>query len=129
MDPFAQAHLSELLSAARMGSPAPSADVAEHKARTLMTFNAALAALKGVGAVSDEEMADWTNRMLVVLGERPLPTASARHGEAGHLWVEGRPASAAPTGSSAWVQVPCLGTGGPARSTLGVRRSGPDSRR
>ena len=37
-----------------------------------MTFHAALAALKGVGAVSDEEMADWTNRMLVALGEEPL---------------------------------------------------------
>jgi hypothetical protein len=37
-----------------------------------MTFSAALAALKGVGAVSDDEVADWTNRMLVVLGEEPL---------------------------------------------------------
>lgn len=72
MDPFAQAHLSELLSAARMGPPVPPDDPAEQKSRTLMMFNAALAALKGVGAISDEEMADWTNRMLVVLGEDPL---------------------------------------------------------
>jgi hypothetical protein len=72
MDPFAQAHLSELLAAARIGPPIPSVDPDEQKARTFVTFNAALAALKGVGAVSDEEMTDWTNRMLVVLGERPL---------------------------------------------------------
>lgn len=72
MDPFAQAHLSELLSAARIGSPVPSGDPDEHKARTFAAYNAALAALKGVGAISDEEMADWTNRMLVVLGEAPL---------------------------------------------------------
>jgi hypothetical protein len=72
MDPFAQAHLSELLSDARIGPPFPPADPDEQKARTLMTFNAALAALKGVGAISDDEMADWTNRMLVVLGEEPL---------------------------------------------------------
>jgi hypothetical protein len=37
-----------------------------------MTFNAAVTALKGVGAISDEEMAEWTNRMLVALGEEPL---------------------------------------------------------
>jgi hypothetical protein len=81
MDPFAQAHLSELLAAARMGPPTPSVDPDEQKARTLMTFNAALTALKGVGAVSDEEMAHWTNRMLVVLGEKPLeplPPGTAR---------------------------------------------------
>lgn len=72
MDPFAQAHLSELLAAARIGLPIPSDDPYEWKARTLVTFNAALAALKGVGAISDEEMTDWTNRMLVVLGEKPL---------------------------------------------------------
>jgi hypothetical protein len=72
MDPFARAHLSELLSAARLGPPVPIADLDEHKTRTLMTFNAALAALKGVGAISDEELSDWTNRMLVALGEEPL---------------------------------------------------------
>jgi hypothetical protein len=72
MDPFAQAHLSELLSAARIGPPGPPGDPGEYKARTFGSYNAALAALKGVGAISDEEMADWTNRMLVVLGEKPL---------------------------------------------------------
>jgi hypothetical protein len=72
MDPFAQAHLSELLAAARMGPPVPHVDPEEQRGRTLMTFHAALAALTGVGAVSDEEMADWTNRMLVALGEEPL---------------------------------------------------------
>jgi hypothetical protein len=37
-----------------------------------MTYNAALEALKGVGAISQGEMTEWTNRMLVVLGESPL---------------------------------------------------------
>ena len=46
----------------------PSVDPEERKARTLMCFNATLAALKGVGAISDEEMTEWTNRMLVALG-------------------------------------------------------------
>jgi hypothetical protein len=81
MDPFAQAHLSELLSAARMGPPVPPADPDEQKRLTLMMFNAALAALKGVGAIADGEMADWTNRMLVALGEEPLepvPPGTAR---------------------------------------------------
>ena len=81
MDPFAQAHLSELLASARHGPPVPSVDSVEHKSRTLMTFGAALAALKGVGAVSQEEMAEWTNRMLVALGEEPLeplPPGTAR---------------------------------------------------
>ena len=72
MDPFAQAHLSELLSAARMRPRVPPADPAEQKSRTLIAYQAALAALKGVGAISAEEMTDWTNRMLVVLGEDPL---------------------------------------------------------
>ena len=72
MDPFAQAHLSELLAGARIGRPNRSVDPHEQKAQTLMTFNAALSALKGVGAVSDEEMSEWTNRMLVALGEEPL---------------------------------------------------------
>jgi len=81
MDPFAQAHLSELLSAARIGPPGLSPDPDEHRRWTLVTFNAALAALKGVGAISDEEMAEWTNRMLVALGQQPLepsPPGTAR---------------------------------------------------
>jgi hypothetical protein len=72
MDPFAQAHLSELLADARMGPPVASVDPGEHKTWTLVTFYAALSALKGVGAISDEEMAEWTNRMLVALGENLL---------------------------------------------------------
>ena len=81
MDPFAQAHLSELLAAARIGPPSSTQDADEYKPRTLMTFNAALSALKGVGAITDEERADWTNRMLVALGEQPLeplPPGTAR---------------------------------------------------
>jgi hypothetical protein len=76
MDPFAQAHLSELLAAARTAPPVPFVDPDEQAARTLMTFNAALAALKGVGAISDEEMAEWLNRMLVAVGEQPLEPLS-----------------------------------------------------
>lgn len=72
MDPFAEAHLSELLAGARIGTPVPAVDPDEQKARTLVTFHAALSALKGVGAINDEEMTDWTNRMLVVVGEKPL---------------------------------------------------------
>lgn len=72
MDPFAQAHLSELLSAARIGPPSAALDADEYKSRTWIAFNAALAALKGVGAISAEEMEEWTNRMLVALGEEPL---------------------------------------------------------
>ena len=72
MDPFAQAHLSELLAAARTTPLVPAVDPDEQKVRTLLTFNAAIAALKGVGAISDEEMAEWTNPMLVVMGEEPL---------------------------------------------------------
>ena len=81
MDPFAQAHLSELLAAARMGPQVPPDDPEERKRWTLVTFNAALTALKGVGALSDEEKAEWTNRMLVALGEKPLeplPPGSVR---------------------------------------------------
>ena len=81
MDPFAQAHLSELLAAARMEPTIPPPDPEERRARTLMTYNAALEALKGVGAISQEEMADWNNRMRVVLGEKPfepLPPGTAR---------------------------------------------------
>jgi hypothetical protein len=72
VDHFAQAHLSEPLSAARQGSPSLVGDPDEWKERTLMCFNSALAALRGVGAVSEEEAQEWTNRMLVALGEEPL---------------------------------------------------------
>jgi len=74
MDHFAQAHLSELLAAARLGPPIPSSDSDPdaHKALTMISFNAALAALKGVGAISAEDTTGWTNRMLVVLGRKPL---------------------------------------------------------
>ena len=51
MDPFAQAHLSELLAAARIGPASVVRDADDYKPRTLMTFSAALSALKGVGAI------------------------------------------------------------------------------
>ncbi len=72
MDPFAQSHLVELIATARQG-PHPSVDDPdEWKQRSLISFNAALAALRGVGAVSAEETEDWTNRILIALGEEPL---------------------------------------------------------
>ena len=71
MDPFAQAHLSELLSAARQGPPVPGVAPAEYKRTTFIAFNAALNALKGVGAISDEETVEWSDRMLVALGGQP----------------------------------------------------------
>ena len=84
MDPFAQAHLSELLSAARQGPPVPGVAPAEYKRTTFIAFNAALNALKGVGAISDEETVEWSDRMLVALGGQPRARARARaHGPRG----------------------------------------------
>jgi hypothetical protein len=51
MDAFVQAHLSELLSAARLEPRVPAVDLDERKGRSLTTFNAAVGALKGLGAV------------------------------------------------------------------------------
>ena len=72
MDPNAQAHLAELISTARIGPPSGILDSDEWKPRTLGGFSSALVALRAVGAVAAEEAEEWTNRMLVALGEEPL---------------------------------------------------------
>jgi hypothetical protein len=71
MDPNAQAHLAELISYAREG-PRAEADADEWRSRTFVGFNSALGAFQAVGLVSPEEVREWTNRMLVALGEEPL---------------------------------------------------------
>jgi hypothetical protein len=70
MDQNAQAHLAELVAFARAGPHAGDRD--EWKSRTFSGFSSALAALRAVGTVSPEEAEDWTNRMLVALGEEAL---------------------------------------------------------
>jgi hypothetical protein len=42
------------------------------RSSTFAAFRTALAALQAVGAISKEETPDWTNRILVALGEEPL---------------------------------------------------------
>jgi hypothetical protein len=71
MDPNAQAHLAELISFAREG-PRTFTDSDEWRLRSFGGFNSALGAFQAVGLVSPEEVRDWTNRMLVALGEEPL---------------------------------------------------------
>lgn len=79
MDPNAQAHLAELISFAR--EPRAAGDPDEWKSRSLGGFSSALGALRAVGAVSPEEAEDWTNRMLIALGEKPLePLPPGFHG-------------------------------------------------
>ena len=128
MDPFAQAHLSELLAAARIGPPSPSVDPDEQKERTFMTFNAALTALKGVGSISDEEITDWTNRMLVdserslsnpfrrALGDSSTSHGSVRSILPAHLIPRRRP------DSSVWC--PSMSLTAPWHTVAGSRSSG-----
>jgi hypothetical protein len=70
MDQNAQAHLAELISSARAGPH--SGDPDAWKSRVFGDFNSALAGLRAVGAVNPEEAEDWTNRLMVALGEEPL---------------------------------------------------------
>jgi hypothetical protein len=70
MDQNAQAHLAELISLARVGPHA--GDLDAWKSRAFGGFSSAIAALRAVGAVGPEEAEDWTNRMMVALGEEPL---------------------------------------------------------
>jgi hypothetical protein len=71
MEQFAQLHLAALIAGARMG-PHQSMDESSWKSSTFAAFRSALSALEAVGAVSKEEDPDWTNRILVALGEEPL---------------------------------------------------------
>jgi hypothetical protein len=72
VEPNAQGHLAELISFARIGPPPGILDADEWTPRTFGGFSSALAALKAVGAIAPGEAEDWTNRMLVALGEGPL---------------------------------------------------------
>lgn len=69
MDPNAQMHLAELISTAREGPR--SGEPGDWKSRTFAEFSSALRAFDAVGVVYPQEVADWTNRMLVALGEEP----------------------------------------------------------
>jgi hypothetical protein len=72
MDPRAQTYLAQSITAAREGPPPLVVDPDEWRSRTLGSFSSALGALVAVGAVSQDETADWSNRMLVALGHEPL---------------------------------------------------------
>jgi hypothetical protein len=71
VDSNAQAHLAGLISFARVGLLG-SADDDDWRRRAFSGFSSALAALRAVGAVADEESSDWTNRMLVAVGLEPV---------------------------------------------------------
>jgi len=70
MDQNAHVHLAELISLARVGPRTGDPDA--WKSSAFGGFRSALAALQAVGAVDPEEAEDWTNRMMVALGEEPL---------------------------------------------------------
>lgn len=72
MNDDARRHLLRLLDIARHGPP----ELAERDdwlRGTLGRFGATLEALRAVKAITQEELDDWNNRMLVALGLEPLP--------------------------------------------------------
>jgi hypothetical protein len=75
MNPEAQAFLAQLLAAARRRPPSGRERTKEDAERAFVTFTATLQAFKVVGAVDQDETHEWTNRMLVALGEDPLEPA------------------------------------------------------
>jgi hypothetical protein len=75
VDANAQTHLAELISFARIGPPSGILDADEWRPRTFGDFSSAVAAFKAVGAITPDEAQEWTNRMLVALGEEPLTPA------------------------------------------------------
>lgn len=56
--PQAHSPAPNSLAAARIGPAVPSIDPDQHKTWTLVAFTAALTALKGVGAISYDEMTE-----------------------------------------------------------------------
>lgn len=72
MNPEAQAFLAQLLAQVRRGSPLGRVTTSEDSQRTFSNFSSALQAFKVVGAIDDDEAHDWTNRLLVALGEEPV---------------------------------------------------------
>jgi hypothetical protein len=89
MDPNAQAHLAELISYAREGA-GPDADADEWRSRSFGGFNSAIGAFQAVGLVTQEEARDWTNRMLVALGEKPLDPLPPGTSGARLIWLGGK---------------------------------------
>ncbi|MEY2453777.1 MAG: hypothetical protein QOD92_3351 [Acidimicrobiaceae bacterium] len=67
----AQRYLAGQVAMARAQLARP-ADAEEHKRATLQSFSAGLRALQATNAITTEEQDDWTNRMLVALGEEPM---------------------------------------------------------
>ena len=72
MNPEAQAFLAQLLADVRRGPPWGRERSVEDSQRAFSSFTTTLQAFKVVGAVDDDEAHDWSNRMLVALGEEPL---------------------------------------------------------
>ena len=54
---------------ARLARPA---DAEEHQRAGMLSFSGGLNALRGTNAITAEEHDDWTNRMLVALGQEPM---------------------------------------------------------
>jgi hypothetical protein len=72
MNPEAQAYLAQTLMGIRQEFSSGREWTAEDSQRAFATFSSALQAFKVVGAVDQDEVHDWTNRMLIALGEEPL---------------------------------------------------------
>src|SRR5579862_1273423 len=71
MNEAAQRHLLMLVDFGRSG-PHGHQTQEQWRRESLSRFGAALEALRAVGAVTQEEMQDWTNRLLAALGIEPL---------------------------------------------------------
>jgi hypothetical protein len=71
MNEAAQRHLLTMVDFARVG-PHGDQSREEWKRASLSRFGAALEALRAVDAVTQDEMHDWNNRLLVALGIEPL---------------------------------------------------------
>jgi hypothetical protein len=73
-----QTYLVQIIAEARVGSPLERDE--NFASNSFRGFSSAMTALRAVGMVSDEESHEWTNRMLVALGEgplEPLPSGSS----------------------------------------------------
>jgi hypothetical protein len=73
MDPRAQNHLIDRLEGARRMTELGGAfHTGDARRSTFASYGGALEAFRAMGAISDDERQDWTNRMLVALGLEPL---------------------------------------------------------
>jgi hypothetical protein len=71
MNGDAQRHLLRMVDLARAG-PHGDQPREDWKRESLSRFGATLEALRAVGAVTQDEMHDWNNRLLIALGIEPL---------------------------------------------------------